>query len=497
MKRHRGSGLEFVLSSVLALGLLFFSTVVLSRHDLVVDLSLGHRRTLSPQTLRVIDLIERPIEVTAFYADVPAEQARLLNLVERYREHTGLLDLRFVDVDRRPDVAGEYGVSTNRIVVLEDGELRVRLTDPDEATLTAGLIRILRAEPPLVCFVTGHGESSVEDDSGGGLIEAARMLLEQNFALRDLNTVLIERIPEDTSLLVLAGPQTEFGAREITLIDDYLLRGGRMFAALEPGGSKSVDSLLTRWGIEPAEGYVIDATEEQRNLLGQDEPLIALAMGGNPEHPITRGFTFATFYPIARALFAVQPPPAGVEAVPLVQTGARSWLERTRSTEEATVYDPEVDQIGPLVLGYAAVVDLPVYVAGSVSVRGLSANLIEMNAARHDLRDSALAGSQELAGEQFASGLAPNSRLVVFGDIDFVSNSNLRVQGNGDLFLSSVLWLTEQEDRIALAPRPELSDPIVLGARRTKLVRWVGIGAFPALFFLAGGLSVWRRRRWV
>ncbi len=497
MNRRHGSALEFALSSILALGLLFFSTVVLSRHDLVVDVSLGHRRTLSPQTLRVIELIERPIQVTAFYADDPAEQARLLALVERYREKTGLLGLRFLDVDRRPDLAGDYGVSTNRIVVLEDGDLRVRLSDPDEATFTAGLIRILRAEPPQIYFITGHGESSMEDESGGGLTEVGRMLLEQNFALRTLNTALIERVPENASLLVLPGPQTEFTPQEITLLDEYLLRGGRLFAALEPGGSKSVDSLLTRWGIEPGEGYVIDATDEQRNLLSQEEPLIALAVGGNPEHAITRGFTFATFYPIARGLFAVQPPPAGVEVVPLVQTGSRTWLERTQSTQEATVYDPEVDQIGPLVLGYAAVVELASFVAGKVSVRGLSANLIEMNAPYHDLRDSALAGSQELAGEHFASGLAPHARLVAFGDIDFASNSNLRVQGNGDLFLASVLWLTEQEDRIALAPRPELSDPIVLGARRTKLVRWVGIGVFPALFFLAGGLSTWRRRRWV
>ena len=60
-----------------------------------------------------------------------------------------------------------------------------------------------------------------------------------------------------------------------------------------------------------------------------------------------------------------------------------------------------------------------------------------------------------------------------------------------------MLWLTEQEDRIALPARPELSDPFILGARRTQMLQWIGIGAFPALFFLAGGVSLWRRRRWV
>lgn len=496
-RRHTGA-LEFTLSSVFAVLLLFFSTVLISRHDLVADLSLGQRRTLAPQTLRVIDLIERPIHITAFYADSPADQARLLNLVERYRERTRLLELRFVDADRRPDLAREYGVTTNGTVVLEDGDLRVRVLDPDEAALTAGLIRVLRAEPPLVFFVTGHGESSVEDDSGAGLIEAARMLAAQNFAVRTLNTTLIDRVPGEASVLVLAGPQTEYAPHELSMLDDYLLRGGRLLAAVEPGGAHSVDSLLTRWGIEPGDGYVIDASEEQRNLLGgREEPLVALGVGVNPDHPITRGFTFATVFPIARGIFEVSPPPSGVRTATLIETGKRTWLERTPTTESATVYDAGVDRIGPLALGYAATIDLPAFAAGRNDARGLSGNLIEMGAPTRDLRDSSLAGSQDVGEDSFAGGLARNARLVVFGDIDFASNANLRVQGNGDLFLASVLWLTEQEDRIALPARPELSNPFVLGARRTSLLRWVGMGLVPALFFLAGAASLWRRRRWV
>lgn len=498
MSRRRAGALEFALTSILALVLLFLSTVLLARHDVVRDLSFGQRRTLAPQTLTVIDMIERPIEIIGFYADDPQQQARLLNLVDRYREHTSLLDLRFVDVDRRPDVARDYGVSTNRTVVLEDGDLRVRLSDPDEAALTAGIIRVLRAEPPQVFFVTGHGESSVEDDSGSGLMEAARMLMEQNFDLRTLNTTVIPRVPESASLLVIAGPTAEYDEREIALIDDYLMRGGRLLAAVEPGGARSVDSLLTRWGIEPGIGFVIDASAEQRNLLGgADEPLIALALAANPDHPITRGFTFATFFPIARALFQTEPVPSGVTIDPLVHTGPQTWLERTPSTEAATVFDEGVDHLGPLAMGIAATINLPVFAAGKVSVRGLSGNLVEMAAEQNDVRDSTLAGSQTVGDEEFASGLAKYARVVAFGDIDFASNANLRVHGNGDLFLASVLWLTEQEDRIALPARPELSDPFILGAKRSKMLRWIGVGLVPVLFFIAGGVTLWRRRRWV
>ena len=403
-----------------------------------------------------------------------------------------------VDVDLRPDVARDYGVTANGTVVLEDADLRVRVLDPDEAALTAGIIRVLRAEPPLVFFVTGHGEASVEDDSGAGLLEAGRMLAEQNFALRTLNTALVDRVPDEASALVIAGPQSEFTGGEIALLDDYLLRGGRVLAGVEPGGAGSLDSLLTRWGIEPGDGYVIDASDEQRNLLGgRDEPLVALGVGVNPEHPITRGFTFATVFPIARAVFEVSPLPSGVEAFTLIETGRRTWLERTPSTESATVYDQGVDRLGPRALGDAATGDLPADVAGRDESRGLSGNVIEMGARAHDLRESTLAGDQRLGDETFEGALARHARLVVFGDVDFASNANLRVQGNGDLFLASVLWLTEQEDRIALPPRPELLDPFVLGARRTSMVRWVGMGVVPGLFFLAGAVSLWRRRRWV
>ena len=41
--------------------------------------------------------------------------------------------------------------------------------------------------------------------------------------------------------------------------------------------------------------------------------------------------------PIARAVFQVDPLPSGVEAATLVESGDRTWLERTPSTESATV----------------------------------------------------------------------------------------------------------------------------------------------------------------
>ena len=47
----------------------------------------------------------------------------------------------------------------------------------------------------------------------------------------------------------------------------------------------------------------------------------------------------------------------------------------------------------------------------------------------------------------------PETRIVVFGDSDFVANGYLGIPGNKDLFLNTVNWLAQQENLISIRPR--------------------------------------------
>jgi ABC-type uncharacterized transport system involved in gliding motility auxiliary subunit len=85
----------------------------------------------------------------------------------------------------------------------------------------------------------------------------------------------------------------------------------------------------------------------------------------------------------------------------------------------------------------------------------------------------------------------------VIGDTDFAGNANLRVQGNTQLLLASVLWLTEQEDRIALPPRPDLNDPVVLSSAQVETLRITALAVVPLVFLAIGAWTLWRRRQWV
>jgi ABC-type uncharacterized transport system involved in gliding motility auxiliary subunit len=490
--------LSFALSAVLLLALLGLLATVLHRHDLRWDVTSGKRRTLAPQTLRVLELLDRPVDLVAFYADVPQEQQLLLDLVERYRAYNPRLTLEFVDLDRRPEMADLYGVTLNRTVVLRAGDLQVKTVAPSEAELTGALLRLLNERPPLVFFVTGHGEASVEDASRAGIQRAAEALRKQNFEIRMLSTAAIPRIPAEADVLILASPESPYTEHERAMLLEYLLRGGRLLAMVEPMGSASVDSFLQRFGVIPESGFVVDASEERRNLTSGGNFRIALAQGANPEHPITRGFSYAVLFPLARSLQSVQPPPAGLQITRLLETGAASWTEQELEylIEGTPEYDEGVDRGGPLPLAFAVEVALRRF-RPEEGEGDLAVTLLDLMGDRLDVRDSTLVDSVAVGQESFQKALPEQARLVVIGDVDFINNANLLVQGNSEFLVASVLWLTEQENRIALPARENLSDPVVLSGRQRRWIRIAGIAIVPGLFFVLAAAIHWRRRQWL
>ena len=85
------------------------------------------------------------------------------------------------------------------------------------------------------------------------------------------------------------------------------------------------------------------------------------------------------------------------------------------------------------------------------------------------------------------------TRLVVFGDSDFVSNASL-IAGNVDFFMSALNWLLEREELMAIAPKSAVYAQLIMDQRQQRILLWVVVCVLPLLVALAGGL-VWVRRR--
>jgi ABC-type uncharacterized transport system involved in gliding motility auxiliary subunit len=88
----------------------------------------------------------------------------------------------------------------------------------------------------------------------------------------------------------------------------------------------------------------------------------------------------------------------------------------------------------------------------------------------------------------------PESRLVVVGDSDFATNSDLGIGGNRDLFLNIVNWLAQQENLISVRPRDPQERRITLSGGQDRFIFWLTVLIIPGLILLGGVQTWWRRR---
>jgi ABC-type uncharacterized transport system involved in gliding motility auxiliary subunit len=88
----------------------------------------------------------------------------------------------------------------------------------------------------------------------------------------------------------------------------------------------------------------------------------------------------------------------------------------------------------------------------------------------------------------------PETRVVVFGDSDFASNGVLGIQGNKDLFMNTVGWLSQQENLISIRTKEASDRRLTLTAMQQNLITYFALLIVPGLVLVGGVLSWWRRR---
>jgi len=96
--------------------------------------------------------------------------------------------------------------------------------------------------------------------------------------------------------------------------------------------------------------------------------------------------------------------------------------------------------------------------------------------------------------QEKTSSSARELRLAVFGDSDFITNKYYSFSGNGNFFLNTVNWLTQEEDLISIQPRTQVPRTIQLTPGSGRLLMFISIILLPAIVLFIG-LGVWLKRR--
>jgi ABC-type uncharacterized transport system involved in gliding motility auxiliary subunit len=87
-----------------------------------------------------------------------------------------------------------------------------------------------------------------------------------------------------------------------------------------------------------------------------------------------------------------------------------------------------------------------------------------------------------------------DSRVVVVGDVDFLSNNLVFFGGNNLFFTNSLNWLAGDEAALELAPRETVNRQMVISQSQLGILQVLGCLLAPALMALIG-FVVWYSRR--
>src|SRR5678815_2073368 len=88
----------------------------------------------------------------------------------------------------------------------------------------------------------------------------------------------------------------------------------------------------------------------------------------------------------------------------------------------------------------------------------------------------------------------PETRVVIFGDSDFASNGVLGIQGNKDLFMNTVGWLSQQENLISVRTKEAGDRRLTMTSAQQANLNWLALLGVPGVVFAMGIYTWWRRR---
>lgn len=449
--RQARYGSNALVMSIAFLGILIVGNVLAFENPKqVLDLTEDNVNTLSPELTAALKTLPEKVTATGFFSQASNTQSAEQLLSNIKASSNGKFDYQFINPDRDPQAALNAGITGDGKILLQMSDRKEIVAFASETEILKGMLRLLNPGSNLVYFLTGHGERDIEQPSDASMTRAKTTLESKNYAVKTLNLLAENQIPEDASLIVIAGPRKPVSEDEVKLLKDYLANGGSLIVMEDPPAltefgdtpDSLADMLAQDWGITFNNDIVID--------LNSPQPTTAAAAYYDSTHPVTVNMNnLVAFFPFTRSL-TMAGSTEGVTLTPLVQTNERSWGETDMKslTQGGTQVGMDPGEVqGPLTLA--------------------------------------------IAGENSTSG----GRVVVFGTSNFAVDQIFDAYGNGDMFVNSVDWAAEQEDLANITPKTPTERTFKIPGQFQWIAILLGsVFVIPGLVVLAG-VSTWLGRR--
>ena len=419
--------------------------------------------TLTSQTKGVLAQLNTTVTAKFFYdpTDTTGVAAYGYSMLMEYQNFAPKLKIDMIDPDKSPEEARQYGITDSSLY----NTIVFETTNPDhqypvfpseieqqaEYSFTNAILEVTGIVERRVYFATGDGEASPDTT-----LTIAKNVLQTNLLqVMTINLQTVSSIPDDCALLILAGPTLPMTEAEQEVIANYLTADKAVLFMTNPNSPDDIAKLLKPWGVDVQNGTIIDPTSHLTTNLST--PTVTKSRSWEATQS-TDVISSSVFFPGATAVVAQTTPPTNMEVTPLVWTTADAFMVQNYDPSTTPTFDSATETKQAWAIGAFI---LPTEITDS------SGNVTGYNQ-------------------------GPN--IIVFGDSDFISDTNFNSGNNGDLFVYIVKALGAGTDIMPLDRKVLTTRRLVISPEATTFLNISSIALLPAIVLIIGAIMWWRRR---
>jgi len=473
----------FLVVAILGLG--YYQV---ERLKIKIDLTKEGVLSLSPQTKKILDQLNQDVEIIGFFSKEgrPEGGASDQFAVERglnlFREYSSRIILRFVDPDADLILTQRYNVTEYGALVILSGlnkatayrsdYFKRQFTGPRqppveqnkiEEVVASKIMGLFESGKRVVFFTTGHGESSISGSSEGtGLALISERLQGENYRVTNGRILDLQAdiLNGEITVVVIAGPRADFLTQEIQVLERASEIGVNILALLGPAVRGRGLSSRSRLGQYLKKSWSIDLGNNLVFTIGQT--IFGMALHTQPalfyrDHTVTKPLLGRERTQMIQCRSVTEADDSESQISVILETETENTWAETDLTSDQPRYTEGPDIEGP------------------VSV--------------------ALVAEKDIADEK---RIRPQSRMIVFGNANFMTDGNLRQGGDDlgyyDLMMNSIGFLAGKTASITVRPKTPARERLFLDGETMIIITIVTV-FFPPLALIFTGIFLYTRRR--
>ncbi len=437
---------------LIVLAAIVIANVLADRYNKSYDATSNKRYSLSEQTAKIVKGLKQDATITYFNQSTRFREGK--DVLDEYANLSPRVHVEYVDPDKNPQAAREAGIREFGTAIVQVGLKKEEAKSMTEEGITGAFIRDLKSNTRTVCFTTGSGEHQLDDSDREGLSRFKDQLTKDNYESKGIDLLQKAEVPSDCTTLVVAGPTRNYEQPEVDAIKKYVEDGGRALFALDPplklgheeiADNDALTNLLQTWGVTMDKDLILDL-----NPIGQLAglgPQVALVTSYGTQPIVNDMKGTATGFPLSRSIEIKNTDKTSVQK--LFDSSGSSLATNNLSSAAVNVNDPK-NKKGPLTI--------------------------------------AAAGTYN-TGKEKSQG-----RFVIVGSSSWIANRFINFNGNDDLALNTINWLSSDEDLISIRPKQPEDRRITMTRAQLGWVRATSQFLLPGIVVIAG-IGVWWKRR--